>query len=47
MGDKKYMLKLTEETHKRAKAQAAMEGISLNDFIVKAIEAYLEKKGGK
>ena len=31
--------------HRKAKAKAAMEGISLKTLITKAIEAYL-KKGG-
>ena len=33
--------------HREAKVKAAMEGISLKELIIKAVEAYLEKKGGK
>ena len=38
-----------ERLHREAKAKAAMEGISLKDLIIKAVEAYLKsgKKGGK
>ena len=31
----------------RPEIKAAMEAISLKDLIIKAVEAYLEKKGGK
>jgi hypothetical protein len=35
--------------HREAKAKAALEGITLKDLIIKAVEAYLKagKKGGK
>jgi predicted HicB family RNase H-like nuclease len=36
--------------HREAKAKAAMEGITLTNLIIKAIEEYLakdKKKGGK
>jgi len=38
-----------EMLHREAKAKAALEGISLKDLIIKAVEAYLKakKKGGK
>jgi predicted HicB family RNase H-like nuclease len=38
------------ELHRQAKAQAALEGMTLQDFIVKIVEEYLKainKKGGK
>ena len=36
-----------EDLHRRAKAQAAMEGISLKALVIKLLEGYLKKKGGK
>jgi hypothetical protein len=33
--------------HQEAKVRAAMEAISLKELIIKAVAAYLEKKGGK
>ena len=38
-----------DEVHREAKSKAALEGITLKDFIIKAVEAYLKtaKKGGK
>jgi predicted HicB family RNase H-like nuclease len=38
-----------ETLHRQAKAKAALEGISLKDLFIKAVEAYLKagKKGGK
>lgn len=38
-----------DQLHREAKAKAALEGITLKDFFVKAVEAYLKagKKGGK
>ena len=33
-----------EELHRKAKAAAALEGISLKALIIKAIEDYLKKK---
>ena len=35
--------------HREAKAKAALEGITLKELIIKAVEAYLKagKKGGK
>ena len=33
-----------EELHRKAKAAAALEGISLKALIIKAIEEYLKKK---
>ncbi len=39
-----------EELHRKAKATAALEGITLRELILKAIADYIErewKKGGK
>jgi predicted HicB family RNase H-like nuclease len=38
-----------DQLHREAKAKAALEGISLKDLIIRAVEAYLKtkKKGGK
>ena len=33
-----------DELHRKAKAEAALEGISLKALIIKAIEEYLERK---
>jgi len=48
---KVIMLRNVEEAlHRRAKMQAASEGISLQALVIKAIEEYLkraERKGGK
>lgn len=35
-----------EELHRRAKVQAAKEGISMKDLIQKALLEYLKKKEG-
>jgi len=50
VGYGKHQLKrFPREASQRGKAKAAMEGISLKDLIIKAVEAYLKagKKGGK
>ena len=38
-----------DQLHREAKAKAALEGISLKDLIIKAVEEYMKvkKKGGK
>ena len=38
-----------DELHREAKAKAALEGITLKELIIKAVEAYLkaDKKGGR
>jgi predicted HicB family RNase H-like nuclease len=38
-----------EALHRELKAKAALEGITLKELIIKAVEAYLKagKKGGK
>lgn len=33
-----------DDLHRKAKAEAALEGISLKALIIKAIEEYLKKK---
>ncbi len=33
-----------DELHRKAKSEAALEGISLKAFIIKALEEYLKKK---
>ena len=35
-----------DDIHRRAKAQAALEGISLKELIRKLLIEYLKKKGG-
>ena len=35
-----------EDLHRRAKVQAAREGISLKELIKRALIEYLKKKGG-
>lgn len=43
MGD--YLLRdIPQEVHRQAKAQAALEGISLRELILKAIKEYLKPK---
>ncbi len=36
-----------DELHRQIKIQAAIEGVSMKDLIIKALEKYLQKKGGK
>lgn len=38
----KYMLDLTQDLRTEIKVQAAKQGTSMNDLIVKAIQMYLE-----
>ena len=47
MEEKRYLLKLSDDLHRKAKLQAVTEGITLNDLILKALEKYLSRKGGK
>ena len=35
---------IPDDLHRRAKAEAAMEGITLKALIIKALEQYLKKK---
>ncbi|RJQ56455.1 MAG: toxin-antitoxin system HicB family antitoxin [Desulfobacteraceae bacterium] len=41
-----FIRDFSEDVHRRAKIQAAKEGITLKDLIKKALIEYLEKKGG-
>ena len=36
-----------DELHKEAKVRAAQKEITLKEFVIRAIEVYLKKKGGK
>ena len=36
-----------EALHREAKSKAALEGITLKDLIIKAVQEYVKKKGGK
>ncbi|RJR40881.1 MAG: 3-hydroxyacyl-CoA dehydrogenase [Desulfobacteraceae bacterium] len=36
-----------DELHRQMKIQAAIDGMSMKDLIIKALEKYLSKKGGK
>ena len=35
---------IPEDLHRKAKAKAAMEGITLKQLVIQAIEEYLKKK---
>ena len=39
-----YLRDFPEDLHRKAKSEAALEGISLKAFIIKALEEYLKKK---
>jgi predicted HicB family RNase H-like nuclease len=39
-----YLRDFPESLHRKSKAEAALEGISLKAFIIKALEEYLKKK---
>jgi hypothetical protein len=36
-----------DDLHRKAKSEAALEGISLKALIIKALEEYLKKKKGR
>ena len=36
-----------EDLHRQAKAQAALQGITMQEFVIRAIREYLKKKGKK
>lgn len=42
-----YILRYDDELHKKAKLRAVEEGITLKELMIKAIQDYLKKKGGK
>jgi predicted HicB family RNase H-like nuclease len=35
-----------DDLHRKAKAEAAMEGVTLKELVIKALEEYLKKKKG-
>ena len=39
-----YLRDFPESLHRKAKSEAALMGISLKAFIIKALEEYLKKK---
>jgi len=41
-----YVREFPADLHKRAKMQALEEDMTLRELIIKAVEAYLKKKGG-
>ena len=42
-----YIREFPEELHRKAKAQAALEGTTLKDLVIRLLTEYLKKKGGK
>ena len=42
-----YVRDFPEDLHKRAKMKALEEDMTLRELIIKAVENYLKKKGGK
>ena len=40
----KYLIDLPEDLHRKIKAEAALMGISLKEFIIRALTEYLKKK---
>ena len=41
-----YLRDFPEDLHRKAKAEAALMGISLKELVVRAITEYLKKKKG-
>ena len=39
-----YLRDFPEDLHRKAKSEAALEGISLKALFIKAVEEYLKKK---
>jgi predicted HicB family RNase H-like nuclease len=39
-----YLRDFPEDLHRKAKSEAALEGISMKALIIKAMEEYLKKK---
>ncbi len=37
---------IPDDLHRKAKSAAALEGVTLKDFVVAALEAAVAKKGG-
>ena len=42
-----YLRDFPRDLHRKAKSEAALEGITLREFVIKTIEEYLKKKKGK
>jgi predicted HicB family RNase H-like nuclease len=42
-----YLRDFPEDLHRKAKAEAALMGISLKELIIRAITDYLKKKKGR
>ena len=42
-----YVREFPEDLRKKAKMQALEEDMTLRELIIKAVELYLKKKGGK
>ena len=42
-----YVRDFPEDLHKKAKMKALEEDMTLRELIIKAVENYLKKKGGK
>ena len=40
----KYLIDFPEDLHRKAKAQAALMGISLKELVIRALTEYLEKE---
>jgi predicted HicB family RNase H-like nuclease len=38
---------IPDDLHRRTKAQAAMEGITIKELVIKALKEYLKKKKGR
>jgi predicted HicB family RNase H-like nuclease len=36
-----------EDLHRQAKAQAALQGITMQELVIRAVREYLKKKGKK
>lgn len=43
----KYLLEMTNELRSEVKYRAAIEKVSMNELIVKAVQEYLSKAGAK
>jgi len=41
-----YLRDFPQDLHRKAKAEAALMGISLKELIIRALTEYLKKKGG-
>ena len=43
---KQYIINLPDDLHRKAKSEAALMGITLKEFIIRALTEYLKKKRG-